>query len=76
MYFPASCDCYYKPGGCRISEASPKGCKCKCRYLGFWTCDGYPVECYFFSDPGCHGCIQKECCEGDCGGYRYDPDEE
>merc|ERR1712133_235511 len=38
------CDCDYHPGGCTISQAPPEGWKCKCRYKGFWTCDGPPYN--------------------------------
>jgi len=66
----ASCDCHYRKGGCKIGEAPPKGWMCKCRYLGFWTCDGYPKQWTSPEiQPGCDGCLRKECCFGDCGGY-------
>ena len=66
-------------GGCRVNKAPPKGYKCKCRYLGFWTCDGIPEKCSSEDDVGCSGCKEKECCDdsqpvvGDCSAYGRCP---
>ena len=73
LYFLASCDCYYTgfpSGGCKIGEAPPKGYMCNCVYRGAWTCEGDPRKCTSPDiQPGCDGCLRKECCMGDCGGY-------
>jgi len=76
--FPAEatdCDCDYYPGGCIISEAPPSGFKCRCLYMGFWTCTGQAIGCdaQEKNDGYCPGdCYSIDCCNyggGDCGGY-------
>jgi len=67
----ADCGCDYYWGGCTIDEPAPAGYKCKCSYVGFWTCIGWAAQCE--SHETClGGCSTKSCCHqggGDCGGY-------
>jgi len=69
----SDCDCDYHPGGCSISQAAPAYAACKCKYLGFWTCDGEPVRCHNEASPLCAtpdksvgSCVLGG---GDCDGY-------
>ena len=57
------CDCsYFKYGGCKITISPPRGYKCACHYMGFWTCLGIVEKCNSENDMGCCGCKEEDCC--------------
>jgi len=66
------CGCHHTDGGCIIDEKPNPGYKCMCTKYGVWfltTCTGTAQICSDPNEHGCTGCIGKECCLGNCGGY-------
>jgi len=71
-----SCDCNYRPGGCKISSAAPEGFACECKLgsvdWGF-GCRGDLRKCK--KGEYCPGdCTDETCCRhggGNCGGYWF-----
>lgn len=65
------CECSYHPGGCVITDAAKVGFKCRCSYMGAWTCSGTAFPCV--GEEQCPGNLADYCaCNlggGDCGGY-------
>merc|ERR1719272_28663 len=68
------CDCDYHSGGCTISKVAPKHTACKCKYKGWFTCDGEVVQCRDDWDPLClNPDLSETSCNlaagSDCDGY-------
>ena len=65
----SDCECDIAFGGCKISYPSPKGFKCNCEEINWFSCTGHNWECNNLNEYGCNGCWGRECCTGSCGGY-------